>query len=119
MKLALLLLSTAAAEDLVWPPPRSFVASGPPVAVNPSLKFETLHSSPRLDRTITRFTEHFTKALAAAPEADATIASVRITITDPNPEDERRVTERTNYSYSVRVRPTSPIAEVTVSRFAV
>jgi hypothetical protein len=100
---------------LIWPPPASLRASGASLAVDARLRIETSHKSERLTRTVSRYSALLHDAVAAsAPAAtEPALRAVRITVTDPHVEDELQVSARSCYNYSISIRRTDPIANVT------
>ena len=91
-RVLLLCVVGAVAAGAVWPPPRTIVATGDPVALSPSFVFDasaaTLQSSLRLARMIKRYNllvapPHTTATRAAAAAAgEGTVHSLAIAVSD-------------------------------------
>ena len=110
MKMAAIVmaLNLAAATHIVWPPPRSITATGPPLGLSASLTIASSHQSVRLARAMARTSSQLrtwanqNTHLSSA----ASLSTVNVEVTSPTREDDVGVSEHTAYNYSVHVNPT-------------
>ena len=110
--MTLLLLLASVSATLIFPPPRSLAASGPPLALDPAIALSaTASQSPRLSRILARHETHLQRAAAtsSASAAPASSSSPRLARVDVSVVDALAPLDgRTCYNYTLTIRPTSP-----------
>ena len=81
----------------IWPPPRSFTASGPQLALSPDITIHHSLASSRLERIKARYLPLLTAA--AVTTSAPSLHAIHLNVTDFN----ERLDDRTCYNYSLHV----------------
>ena len=81
----------------IWPPPRSFTASGPQLALSPDITIHHSFASSRLERIKARYLPLLTAA--AVTTSAPSLHAIHLNVTDFN----ERLDDRTCYNYSLHV----------------
>lgn len=90
--------SGAAPHSLVWPPPKSMTANGPPLPVAREFAITSTHQgSAILDAAIARFTSLAAKTAMAG--SDAGLHELKVTVANAD----ERLSMATDYSYSLTI----------------